>query len=234
MLKDYLANMYIKALELNNQNVMTALSRTTPHKSILDVGCWDGELTVQYAKAAKTKKIYGIELIEEAAKKAQKRGITTYSFAADKDPWPFKDKSLDCIVTNQVVEHLPYLDYFFSESSRVLKKGGIFINSTNNLSSWHNMFALALGWAPFDLTNASSKASGIGNPLAVHANESDDRGYSWTHRCIYTARWFDEWEQLYGFKKVMELGAGFYPFPASLGNVFKTHCAFFTMVARKA
>ena len=225
--------MYVDAYRLNNQNVEDAIALTGPHKTLLDIGCWDGVETVKYGKAAKAKKLYGIEIIKSAADKAKKLGIESYPIAADKDPWPFADNSIDCIVSNQVVEHLSNLDHFFSEAYRVLAPGGVFINSTNNLSSWHNIAATILGFAPFDLTNSSAKVLGIGNPFAVHSGQSVDKGFSWTHKCIYTAKWFNDWQALYGFVPSKVLGAGYYPLPSVVGKIFTRHSAFFTSIAYK-
>jgi len=231
--KQFIIKMYEDALLLNNKNVEEALRLTGPHKNLLDIGCWDGENTLAWAKAAGVKKIYGLEPVRKAAKKARQKGIITINSSADKDIWKLPNNSIDCIVSNQLVEHLTNLDFYFQQAARVLKPGGYFINSTNNLSSWHNIGALLFGWAPFDLTNSSTRKSGIGNPLSAHRDETDERGSSWTHRCIYTAKWLNEWQSLYGIEVFKVMGAGYYPFPASLGKVLVKNCAFITVIGRK-
>lgn len=233
MFKDYLKKMYINAALLNDRNVLKAVEESGPHNTLLDVGCWDGLKTMEISAAAKTKKIFGIEPILNAAKVAENNGIKTYQIFADQDQWPIKANSIDCIVSNQVVEHLTNLDNYFSQASQVLKKGGLLITSTNNLSSWHNIGALIFGFAPFDLTNSSSKERGIGNPFAVHRNEQDERGGSWTHKCIYTAKWLMDWQTLYNLKTIKTYGAGYYPLPSKIGNIFPLHSAFITLVAQK-
>jgi len=153
-----LAGMYENARRLNDSYVSRSIEKHGPRAVLLDVGCWDGVLTADYAKAAKAQKILGIEVVKEASDKAVQRGIECHALRADVDPWPFQNESIDCVVSNQVVEHLSDLDHYFSEASRVLKKGGILVTSTNNLASWHNIGALFWGWAPFDLTNSSRKS----------------------------------------------------------------------------
>lgn len=233
ILNNYLNKLYIEAEKLNAANIISALNETKPHKNILDVGCWDGKETLKWAKAANVTDIMGIELVKEAALEAHKNGITTFSIYADKDTWPIKDNSVDCIVSNQVVEHLTNLDHYFSESYRVLKPGGFLITSTNNLSSLHNIGALLFGWTPFDLTNSSEKKLGIGNPLALHKTLQKGRGTSWLHKCIYTTRWLVDWQRLFGFNLVKSYGAGLYPFPAVFGNYVKIYSAFITIVCKK-
>lgn len=231
-MKNFLIQLYKNARLLNNHFINTALKEYGPFESILDVGCWDGELTCDYAKNCSAKNVYGIEIVKDIIEKAEKRGIKCFSLEADKDIWPIENESIDCVISNQVVEHMTDLDHFFEEASRVLKKDGILITSTNNLAAWHNIFSLFFGWAPFDLTNSSKKILGIGNFLATHKGEISNEA-TWTHKCIYTQKWLFEWQNLYNLRKVRLLGAGFYPFSAKLGNIFKNHAAFIILVTQK-
>lgn len=233
MIKKYLNKIYDDAMRLNDANVCQAISESGPFENILDVGCWDGKKTLEYAKSAKGKNIFGIEIVDEKAKEANSKNIKTFSLIADRDVWPFEDESLDCVVSNQVIEHLSDVDHFISEAYRVLKKGGVIVTSTNNLSSWHNIFALVFGWAPFDLTNSSKKAIGIGNPLALHKNELTINGGSWTHKTIYNIKWLNDWFSVYKFIAIKNYGSGYYPLPAQFGKFLKKHSAFFTIVNNK-
>lgn len=232
-IKTFLQNMYAQAEFLNNQNIVQALQKTGPHTTLLDVGCWDGLNTRVWITAANVKYPLGIEPVRAAAVKSEKNGIKTFITKADSGKWPLKDNSVDCVVSNQVVEHLNDLDSFFAQAYRVLKPGGYIITSTNNLSSLHNIFALTMGWAPFDLTNSSYLRWGMGNPLATHRGESDKRGHTWTHKTIYTAHWLMEWQQAHGFISLEVYGAGFYPLPAILGRYITRYSAFITTVCQK-
>lgn len=232
MIKKYFDNLYVNADLVNTANIVKCLKSTGPHKVLLDVGCWDGETTLNWARAASSSKMLGIEIVKSAANKAKKKHISTYVMAADSKKWPITSHTVNCIVSNQVVEHLSNLDHFFSESRRVLAPNGILITSTNNLASWHNIASLLFGWTPFDLTNSSSKYLGIGNPFASHKGESDLRGASWTHKCIYTAKGLSEWAKAYRFQTIEVCGAGYYPFPAQLGRSEPVHSAFITTVMR--
>jgi SAM-dependent methyltransferase len=234
-MKKYLEKLYIEAEKLNTQNVIKALEKNSPHAVLLDVGCWDGEATKDWIFASKPEKIIGIESanVPEVIKKAEALNIQVKNIQADAEHWPIEDNSVDCVVSNQVVEHLTNLDHFFSEAQRVLKPGGYIVTSTNNLSSFHNIVSLVLGFAPFDLTNSSSKVSGIGNPFALHKNERDPRGATWTHKCVYTVRWLKDWQAIYGLEFVESYGAGLYPFPSTFGSILKLYSAFITVVCRK-
>jgi SAM-dependent methyltransferase len=232
-IKKYLEKLYVSAGLLNDRNVKVAVKSLGHLESLLDVGCWTGEKTLEYAKLVNATAIYGIEPVIEAGKQSEKKGIKVLYNLADSQKWQIANNAIDVVISNQVVEHLSDLDFFFKESSRVLKPGGYLITSTNNLSSLHNIFSLLFGWTPFDLTNCSSKSKGIGNPLAVHRGEIDERGSSWTHKCVYTAKWLSDWQLLYGLKVKKVYGAGLYPFPSNLGLIFPKHSAFITLIARK-
>jgi dolichol-phosphate mannosyltransferase len=43
---------------------------------------------------------------------------------------PFKDESFDCVISSQVIEHIPYDEALFSEISRVLRPGGKLVIGT--------------------------------------------------------------------------------------------------------
>lgn len=232
MLKKFLSKMYDDARKVNDKYVLQTLKQVGPFESLLDVGCWDGVLTLQYAKAAKARRIHGIEIVKEKSIEAEKKGISCSSLKADQDRWPFEDGTIDCVVSNQVIEHLSDVDHFFSEASRVLRKGGVLVTSTNNLSSWHNILPLFFGWTPFDLTNSSKISAGIGNPIAVHRGEQTEIA-SWTHKCVYTPKWLFEWQMLFGLSRLSSYGSGFYPFPARVGNIFKNHAAFMIIATMK-
>ncbi|WP_016731738.1 class I SAM-dependent methyltransferase [Saccharolobus islandicus] len=59
------------------------------------------------------------------------------------------DSSIDVVIFEEVIEHLYNSDLVISEIKRVLKKGGILILSTPNLSSWINRLVLLFGYQPF-------------------------------------------------------------------------------------
>lgn len=73
-LKKYLEKIYDDAMLLNDKNVCnTLLEFSKENSSILDVGCWDGVKTLEYAKNAKATKIYGIEIVAEVALEANSK-----------------------------------------------------------------------------------------------------------------------------------------------------------------
>lgn len=232
MFKKALYKIY-KSTENSKEDTLKDVLRKLPKDGILlDVGCWNGIKTKWWANAARAKKIVGLEVVPSAARLARKRGIETYITDVDKR-WPIKSNSIDIVLSNLVIEHLPDVDKFISESFRVLKNGGYTVICTNNLSSWHNIFSLLFGWAPFDLTNSSSKIWSLGNPFIIHKDEKSIYGKTFTHKCIYTTRWLKEWYELYGFRFVSVNGAGYYPLPSFVGKLDKMHAAYIILTLKK-
>ena len=233
MLKKMLFNLYKKAEQHKENNLKSALSELPANKTLLDVGCWDGQKTLIWAKANKAKTVLGIELDRNIVKQTRKRGIKTFIVDVNHEKWPLQNNSVDCVLSNLVIEHLTNVDHFIKESYRVTKKGGYTIVSTNNLASWHNIFSLIFGWAPFDMTNCSPKIWSLGNPLVLHQQEKPFYSQSYCHKCIYTTYWLKKWYELYGFKFIKVYASGYYPLPNFFGQLDKTHAAFITLVFKK-
>ena len=124
------------------------------------------------------------------------------------------------------------MDGFLGEIKRVLKPGGYVVVSTENASSWHNIFASIMGWQIFSLTNISSVQSGIGNPLAIHQGEAVELS-SWTHKTIFNYLGLKDYFRVYGFSNIQILGAGYYPLPSVLGKLDPVHSHFITIKAFK-
>ncbi len=232
MFKSLLTNIY-KGTERSKENELKkALRKVSNNGTLLDIGCWDGKKTVWWAKAYNAKLTIGLDSVKSACIEAQKRGIKSIKCDLN-GKWPIKSSSIDCVVSNLVIEHISDVDNFISESSRVLKHEGYAVVSTNNLSSWHNILSLIFGWSPFDLTNSSSKLWSIGNPLVVHKNVKSAYGATFLHKCVYTIRWLKEWYELYALKLISAKGAGYYPLPSWIGNLDKTHSALIILTFKK-
>jgi len=108
--------------------------------------------------------------------------------------------------------------------------------STENLSSWHNIFALFLGWQPFSLTNVSDRKAGLGNPLALHRGERPFLK-SWQHVRLFAYQGWKETFEVSSFKIKRILGAGYYPLSFFISRMIctvdKRHSTFLTFKARK-
>jgi 2-polyprenyl-3-methyl-5-hydroxy-6-metoxy-1,4-benzoquinol methylase len=229
-MKKYLQKLYKKAEAMNYGNIFRLLEKNHDAK-VLDLGCDDGAVSIKIAETIGTDDVAGVEIVEEKAKIAKDNGIIVKSFDLN-GKFSFASDSFDCIVANQVIEHLYNSDSFLSEIYRVLKSGGYAIISTENASSWCNIFASIMGWQIFSLTNFSSNKRGIGNPLALMENiEAQNR--SWNHVRVYNFRGLKDYFETFGFRVEAVRGAGYFPLPGFIGNIDKTHSHFMTFKIKK-
>lgn len=229
-MKKYLQKLYKKAEAANYLNIFNLLEKNHSAK-VLDLGCNDGAISVKIAQIIGTADIDGVEIVEEMAKIAEKSGVIIKSFDLN-GKFGYTDNFFDCVVANQVIEHLYNSDGFLSEIYRILKPGGYAIISTENGSSWCNILASIMGWQIFSLTNFSSRKRGIGNPLALLKN-IDNQNHFWNHVRIYNYRGLKEYFETFGFKIEAVKGSGYFPFPGFIGNIDKYHCHFMTFKIRR-
>jgi len=234
-MRKFFEKLYRSASRHNQKNIFALLKKNKKAR-LLDLGCDEGTLTLKLAKKVGTKKIFGVEIVDQRIKEAETKGIEVTKFNLN-NKFDFADNFFDVIHANQVIEHIYNSDSFLSEIYRVLKPGGYAVISTENASSWCNVFAALLGWQIFSLTNFSSRKSGLGNPLAIHRfakHRNDDQSFApWSHVRVYNIRGLKEYFEFMGFKVEKIKGAGYFPLPSVLGNIDKTHCHFMTFKIRK-
>ncbi|MBI4084077.1 MAG: methyltransferase domain-containing protein [Candidatus Lambdaproteobacteria bacterium] len=213
-------------MDLNKRNILDLLRRRSGAE-FLDLGCDDGEWSITCANSIGTEKITGVDIVDTRLALAAARGVK--SIKADLNArLPIPSDSYDLVHANQVIEHVADVDIFASEIARVLKPGGYAVISTENAASWCNVFACAMGWQMFSLTNLSSIRSGIGNPLAIHRGESVELS-SWTHKTIFSYMGLIEFFEAHGLEVKQILGAGYFPLPSILGKLDVRHAHFITI-----
>jgi len=230
MLHDWFEGLALGAFDVNQKNIKELVS-ARPYERMCDLGCDDGQWTVEVAKAARATKLFGVEIVVEQAGRARERGIDTVVADLNRK-LPFAGGSFDLVHANQVIEHISDLDTFLSEIHRVLRPGGTSIISTENASSWHNVGAAVLGWQIFSLTNVSAKVGGLGNPFALHRGEAG-MATSWTHKTVFNYRGLIEFHKVHGLNPQCVKGAGYHPLPPRVGRLDARHAHFLTVRAVK-
>jgi SAM-dependent methyltransferase len=205
-------------------------------ETMLDVGCDDGGWTLRVAGAVPgAPRVLGIEAVAESAKIATAAGIDVRVGDLE-ERWPIDDATCDLVHANQVIEHVKRLDHFVAEIFRVLRPGGQAIICTENLSSWHNVAAVAVGWMPFSSSNISTKGP-IGNPLALHNGEAEELPESWQHIHVITLGALRAMFELHGFEVESQFGSGYYPLWGKAGRAAARrdprHAHFIGVRARK-
>jgi SAM-dependent methyltransferase len=230
MLKGFMEGLSNSADRLNRHNILS-MADPTPRESLCDLGCDDGVWTLEVARAYGCRKLYGVEIVPERAEQARARGIEV-AVSDLVGRFPYEDGSMDVVHANQVIEHMTDVDNFMAEIKRVLRVGGVAIVSTENGSSWHNIFAALMGWQIFSATNISKLTGGLGNPMAIHRGNALELS-SWTHKTIFNYRGLKELAEVHGLKVVKVMGAGYHPLPPSLGRSDVRHAHFLALKAVK-
>jgi SAM-dependent methyltransferase len=215
-----------RATEEENRRAILATLEPRAGARLLDLGTHRGDFTMRVAERLGAGSVSGVELIEEHAAVARGRGIDVRRADLD-DGLPFEDEAFDVVHANQVIEHVQRTDKFLREIRRVLAPGGLACISTNNLSSWHNVFSLVLGFQPMPMHVSDETI--VGNPL----NPLDGRPHTdigRTHRRLFTARALMELSAYHALELVSLRSVGYYPLPPLLGRpaarLDPTHGAF--------
>jgi SAM-dependent methyltransferase len=231
LLRQYLKTMRAAAVAEYERCILGFLEPSVTEVKLLDCGCDDGAWTLRLASSVGSVRLFGVEIVEPSRLLALEKGVDAR--AGDLNGrFPFPDDCFDVVHANQVIEHLSDTDSFITEIGRVLRPGGYAIICTENLASWHNIFALVMGWQPFSLTNVSDTRFQLGNPLAIHAGEGATNPSSWQHMRVFAYRGLREVFQQHGFVVERCQGSGYYPLPGWLGKLDPRHAAFLTMKLR--
>ena len=103
--------------------------------NFMDIGCFDGRLLEFAENAGFTS--YGLELQEEAAKKAmQKFPDRIHNGVIEKSKDIFPNKTFSIIVASGVIEHLRSPEYLIDFVHQRLEKDGLFVIQTPNENSF--------------------------------------------------------------------------------------------------
>lgn len=113
------------------RNYLNNLSDLT----MLDIGSSSGIIANYFA--SKVKKVYGIDIDEQAIKHAQKikKHKNVIFKTGDAMHLPFEDKKFNVVLCMHVYEHVPNSNKLFQEIHRVLKDDGICYLAAQN-SAW--------------------------------------------------------------------------------------------------
>lgn len=233
MIKKILKNT-AKKIEKDFQDKLYSLLEKDAEASFLDLGCYDGTLSISIANKIGTNKVFGVEINSELAKKSKENGIVVKSSDLN-HKIDFGDNSMDIVFSNQVIEHLYDIDRFVFEIYRVLKPGGYAIIGTVNIASWHNIACLIVGWQPFDYVNIIKKRWRIGNRFKLH--QSDNKYGTNVHVKPFTISALKEIFTIYNFEVEEVVASGYYPLIHPLYKIFQSldskHSAFIGLKIRK-
>lgn len=242
-IKNFIGSIWQDAYAKNTSNIISLLE-SNPKAKVLDVGCGDGQKTALFQEKISSKEIIGIDGVKGRLDAAKNRKVKILCSDLE-EKWPFPDNYFDIIISNQVIEHIVNIDHFIEEIYRILKPGGYCVISTENLSSWHNVFALILGFQ--DFSHHIIKKEHVNNPISLHYREKtatwskeDNSGVDDTafpHIKILTYKSLIDVFKAYNFNFEEGKGSGYYPLFGWLGRIASGidpyHSHFITVKMRK-
>ncbi len=119
-----------------------------PRVRVLDVGCGEGQLTAELARAGF--EVLGVDVAEEPLCRLRARHpeLDARRVSVDGD-WPLPDAGFDAVWAGETIEHVADTAAWLSEIRRVLRSGGTLALSTPAHGRLR-MLALALSGRRFD------------------------------------------------------------------------------------
>jgi SAM-dependent methyltransferase len=213
-MRDGLARRIFAATEEENRRVLLSEARPRPRGVLLDLGCGDGALTVRLAERVGAGRMLGVERDAGRVALARARGVEVV--VADlAETLPVADATVDVVVANQVIEHVPATDRLLAEVRRVLRPDGYALVSTNNLASWHVVAALVIGWQPAPCHVSEEVIVGTGAAPA----EGDPGSPGQMHLRLFTHRALAGLAAFHGLAVDGRRTAGYYPFGPRVARV---------------
>jgi SAM-dependent methyltransferase len=168
---------------------------------VLDAGCGKGEL-MAYLQANLPElyegtdfEVHGFDVHDSLTEHAPSADVVLANlrgslpreqwdgrveYVSVSDPWPYGEGEFEVVVTNNVLEHVADLDFFFAELGRTLKPGGFSVHVfpfRRVLYEWHLKMPLVHRIEDFRLREKAIELlsrAGIGTFPETHAAEGID------------------------------------------------------------
>jgi ubiquinone/menaquinone biosynthesis C-methylase UbiE len=131
--------LYSQPTRMCEYNALLRALAPGPGDTILDLGCGRGQPTLCFAKHAKS--VVGLDVDEDAIRRAREdaaaltRALPVEFVCSTLQAARFPDGHFDKIVSVSVIEHIPELGEVLAECRRILKDGGVFALTTDQMTA---------------------------------------------------------------------------------------------------
>ncbi|MCY4448332.1 MAG: class I SAM-dependent methyltransferase [Chloroflexi bacterium] len=143
------------------------------HGRVLEVGCgigtlWETNMERIPERMQLVLSDFSQGMVEEASKNLTNR-VNADFVVVDVQHMPFKDGSLDAVIANHMLYHVPSLDQTIAEIWRVLAPGGLLFATTNGQNHLKELDAIARRFNPRYLKDDSADRFGLENGASIIA-----------------------------------------------------------------
>ncbi len=200
IIKKTLAQPFRNADQINNKVIVQWLNSLSG--SFLEIGPGSNPLIGKMNPNGKN----NLSVIEfpEILDYCKSLGFTCYGQNASIEKWAPADDSMDVVVSNQCLEHIPDTDHFICEAKRVLKKRGKFIISVPNQGALAFIILQMLTINP-PMNYVSDRFYGLGNPLSnIRWKKREAPGHA--HLRLFMTRAMNDLLKAYDFKVLKNHG----------------------------
>ena len=183
----------------------------------------------------------GIEWRKDVVEEARDNGINMIHGDLNQ-AIALPDNEFDCVFGLSVIEHLLNPCQFIKECQRVLKKDGVLILLTPNISTYFTAMLILLGKMPSSGPHPDSdeliKKEEIFK-VSSNTSQPDIESDTPTHRhiVVFSYRVLKSYLKSAGFKEIVGHGYGLYPFPNFLQPLLEKidpyHCHQMVFIAKK-
>jgi SAM-dependent methyltransferase len=121
-----------------------------PDSKILEIGAFPYLLTLPLIETG-----FDVTVVDKPSKEASPEVATHWNVRVvacdvEIDKLPFESNQFDCVILNEVFEHLRFnLIFTMREIRRVIRRGGLLLLSTPNLRSLQGLYHLLWNWEGF-------------------------------------------------------------------------------------
>ncbi len=215
--------------------IINKFTKKFTNKTILDIGCGDGQFLEELHKSRKEANLIGLDYSKYKLKKAKLRLPFEFNQCNLEDGIPLQESSISVAYSGEVIEHIYNPDLMLDEIYRVLKKNGLLVISTPNLQAWYNRILFLFGIQPL-FYETSTKSSLIGSGLLKRIKKGN---IPVGHLRVFNVTALKDIVQSSGFEVIEVHGAIFHSLPKPvqlidrLFNIYPRLSSNLIIVARK-